>query len=265
MIGQTAAVLNNECLETWLHSQTHDRLTEVRAWIAATEKSEVPPIYRLTDPDQLKSSGIHHFEKSFLPFAESTRQTDSGILEIVFFDPKQYLDNPTGNLFASLTKIADSEDRRSFSRLDTRPSDVVLGEMRSRVTDTTNLPVIGPGGRISVYREQQRIEADIVVRHRQRPVKSEWRDPEPVVRRLGAQILRERADVKITAQFGYLELSKYERQLWMRPAFIFVLEGSSSAEYRVPWQAVIAEPATVNQDIAINEGMGDWGESVSNE
>jgi hypothetical protein len=184
---------------------------------------------------------------------------------VVLHDGRRFLDAGPRLVLAELARLARAEDPRTFTPVDVRQSAFVASELTSRVPDSSNLPVIGPGGRVTMFREGDRVEADIVVRKRRGAIKFEWRNPEVVIQRLRDLLSRERGAVEISAQFGYLELSKYEAQSLMRPAFSLVLEGFGSADFRVPWQMVLVEPATVNQEIPIDEGLGAWGDSVLDE
>jgi hypothetical protein len=67
----------------------------------------------------------------------------------------------------------------------------------------------------------------------------------------------QQAKVRIAAAFGYFELSKYEPQLWLRPAFVFLLQVSSENP-DLAWQDTIVEAATTNSGISSVEDLGSW-------
>jgi hypothetical protein len=60
---------------------------------------------------------------------------------------------------------------------------------------------------------------------------------------------------------GYFELSKYETQLFLRPAFVFIFSMPGDAEDAVSWQTIRVEPATVWDEIHLRAGLGQWQSS----
>ncbi|HYZ75440.1 MAG TPA: hypothetical protein VE641_20335, partial [Chthoniobacterales bacterium] len=130
-----------------------------------------------------------------------------------------------------LTEIASQEDRgRSFRRSTAYESDRIVAVYES-VLENDNIPVIGPGGRYFVYRnsapeDDYGFEIDLVVRKRLAPLASQWRQTAELFAAVNRQIAERVADeddLVISAAFGYFELSKYELQTLLRPAFLISL------------------------------------------
>jgi hypothetical protein len=163
---------------------------------------------------------------------------------------------PTVPFLEGLLRIAGNEDNRTYLHSEFPQAETVVSEIHSRLP-LEDLPVIGPGGRITVYREPGGAQVDIVVRHRERPIPSTWRQrseiAEPVRRRVA-----DYDDVIIHGNFGYYELSKYARQTHLRPAFLFLLDVSVSLEpeARVTWREQVVVAASTAEGLAVTEGLG---------
>jgi hypothetical protein len=124
-----------------------------------------------------------------------------------------------------------------------------------------DVPVIGPGGRVTVARSREGLDVDVVVRRRGRPIASSWRAPTEIAATIAGLVPRERLSVQ--AAFGYLELSKYEVQRLLRPVFLFLCTGGGGADEErasaAPrWAFVVAEPATTAPDVSLDDGLGHW-------
>jgi hypothetical protein len=105
------------------------------------------------------------------------------------------------------------------------------------------------------------VEANVVVRRRLSPIPSRWQSYRELIGRVRSRIsgrVPERAKVRIEPAFGYFELSKYEPQLWLRPAFVFLLQVVFSEGSDLAWQDTIVEAATTNSDVSPGEGLGSW-------
>jgi hypothetical protein len=61
----------------------------------------------------------------------------------------------------------------------------------------------------------------------------------------------------LSVEFGYLELSKYERQLLIRPVFIARLD-IPPGEDQVHFRAVSVSAATDAPEVASVDGLGNW-------
>jgi hypothetical protein len=167
--------------------------------------------------------------------------------------------------FGGFLNIAKEQDVREFQEQIIEPtgSQVILREYQS-ILKEQDLPVLGPGGRISVFFTASAwLEADIGVRKRLRSVPSQWRQQSEIVQEILRQLSErtlEQNSVRISARLGYFELSKYEPQRWLRPAFVFLLEIVSAVEPGVAWRDTIIAPAatTTETEIALEDGFGSW-------
>jgi hypothetical protein len=105
----------------WL-PETGDRFTELREWIAAVMQPDIPPIYRLVDPGELRIPTPIAFQDEVLLGMRSARRTDSGVLEITFSDGRRFLDAGPRIILAELARLARAEDLRTFTPIDDRRS-----------------------------------------------------------------------------------------------------------------------------------------------
>jgi hypothetical protein len=87
---------------------------------------------------------------------------------------------------------------------------------------------------------------------------SQWRKASDILDRVRNEMEPEPQHVTIRSTFGFFETSKYERQFWLRPAFIFALESNDRTEGQTPWQYTIVESATTLTEISLIEGLGSW-------
>ena len=123
------------------------------------------------------------------------------------------------------------------------------------------MPVIGPGGRVTVARAREGFDVDVVVRRRGEALASHWRAPTEIAETLLA--LTPREGLAVRAALGYLELSKYEVQRLLRPVFLFLCTGGGGTDEEnqsvAPrWAYVVAEPASTAPDISLDDGLGHW-------
>jgi hypothetical protein len=136
-----------------------------------------------------------------------------------------------------------------------------LGENRRAVaaeefTQLEGMNVIGPGGRLVLYEGERTSTAVVSVRGRTTGVPSEWRDAPSI-----AAIVEEavddspRAGLRIRGAFGYYEASRYDRQEWLRPAFIFVLDQPKASE-GPRWRVAFTVPATHSDEVPPGAGVG---------
>jgi len=162
-------------------------------------------------------------------------------------------------MIGNLATFAEREYDRSFYSVETVASQVILAEMQSRLELGDNeVRVIGPGGRITVYRRNRTMEADLVVRKRVGEISSSWRRPEQIVARVLAEIAGQPEGIEVSCQFGYLEVSKYEAQEWLRPVFLLTFQNAGALEGQVPWQYAVVEPASASLVLPLEEGLGSW-------
>ena len=133
-------------------------------------------------------------------------------------------------------------------------------------------PMVGPGGRITFYDCRDHIDVDLVVRKRIKPILSSWRSPEEIAEDLRIKASRQATlgeSSTIYGTLGYFELSKFEAQSWLRPAFLFYvtrsadveatpLEGTATRNISVTRSSTVAVAATSSAAIPLEAGLGSW-------
>jgi hypothetical protein len=220
--------------------------------VAAFQKRPPLPVYRL----------VHPAERSMPPGRlrglsplRQTRNPVSGTLELQWSASRNV--RKSVESVESVESVIDgaisSEDsRQAVPAQDEQTESVPL--VRRTIITEHDVPVIGPGGRALLYADRR--SCDVVTRKRGMPAQTTWRPPNDVV----ADVLRA-VDLRIAQKFhvslGYFELSKYERQLWMRPSLLVVVDNREE-EAGVEWRttAVVALSDTVG--ISLHEGLGSW-------
>ncbi|MBZ0229660.1 MAG: hypothetical protein K8F58_14570, partial [Bauldia sp.] len=60
--------------------------------------------------------------------------------------------------------------------------------------------------------------------------------------------------------FGYLELSKYERQHWMRPVLLLSVRVASADDARLDWADTLVEPISLSDQVGAAIGLGSFAE-----
>lgn len=241
----------------------HPMPAELRGWIETLTEEQPPPFFTVAEPHESK------WIQSPLAVSPQSvnRRFESGVFEISFRGHPNVMRQSAKEWLDYFSQIRSLDEGRSFDRRtlfladDATHSEVVLADIRTGTSDVPgNLPVVGPGGRIILYQGAETIDADVVIRRRDVRIPARWRNPARVVRGLEQELADEPETVEIFAQFGYLELSKYEPQSLLRPAFIFVIQTSQVRENQLRWQYAIAQPATVNENVPIEEGLGTLGD-----
>jgi hypothetical protein len=114
---------------------------------------------------------------------------------------------------------------------------------------------VGPGGRVRVSRWAEQWTVDVSVRGRDDAVQSYWRDPTVVASGALAALREAPPDTRLRVAFGYYEASKYERQEWLRTAFVFLLDRHAVNE-GPRWRVAIVERATDSDDLPPGAGLG---------
>jgi hypothetical protein len=155
--------------------------------------------------------------------------------------------------------MAAAEDPRTLVPVAEIGSEVIAAEWQSRIAET-DLPVIGPGGRIMIAREGNGTTAEIVIRKRDGYVTSHWRSTDELMASLSRRIAQcaTGAASIVDAEFGYFELSKHERQEWLRPAIMVSIELTITGDERIRWIETIVEPATEADGLNPADGLGSW-------
>jgi len=231
---------------------------QLRNWIASCAWRGSLPIYRLKFPEiDASHASVRRVGASS---ASTSRRHDSGILEL--WRPEH---PPTREALAALSQrvraMAAGEDQRTFVAAEQTGSEVIVAEWESQIAEL-DLPVIGPGGRIMIAHEARGITAEIVIRKRDETVTSDWRSTDDLMASLSRRITQSTigATSIVEHAFGYFELSKYERQEWLRPAFMFLIELTIAGDERIRWVETIVEPATEAGGLGPADGLGSWFE-----
>jgi len=189
---------------------------------------------------------------------EIERRADSGIIEMRLSALREANVSPDTYQFLQyvLRLAARTDPMRSFEPGRVSQSEAIYVEMRSRVTQF-GMPVLGPGGKVTIYREPESLQADIVIRSLLERTPSQWRESSEISRRVRNKTA-EHEHALIQGSLGYFELSKYDQQTWLRPAFVFILDIEFSANRNITWRETIVESATTTTKISDAEGLGAW-------
>lgn len=233
-------------------------LEDITRGIGQFFSGEGLPIYKLAPPGRrLPETTIRAARFSRAGFeANIYRRSDSGVIEINWGN----LDDLRLNMAFErqsreefLLSIASEEDLRAFNRADENDAQEVSVELESSIQDV-GVPVVGPGGRVTLYSDLR--SADVVIRAREKLVLSKWRDPGDVARSFYREV-EASAPTRICITFGYFELSKYEAQEWLRPVLILIADRTPEA-ITPGWRYVAVEPATSAPRISDSSGLGSW-------
>lgn len=229
------------------------RLDEIRNWLTTEmAEREAPPMFavqiaeRRSDSDRMLFSGSD---------VRVNRRRESGILEIRFNGTKS---RSEVDLAQTTIAIAHDEDpERKFSELRRAHEE---SEFLVSRTSIGSLPVLGPGGQVLIQDSDAAFMADITIRRRDlQGISSEgWNDPELLYRSLSIEFGGYSRNLEIQPRLGYFELSKYDEQSVLRPAFVFLLRWyrESSGKGYVAWETARVQPATLNKSVAEREGLG---------
>jgi hypothetical protein len=226
---------------------------ELESWIGTKFAEEPIPIFELTPPEQFPRL-VQATPPESLQRME--RRSESGTIELKLRMPERTaMTHVTDAFLEGLVRIANNEDNRSYLQSAFPNSETVVTDLYTRILPE-NLPVIGPGGRVTVYREPDGAQVDFVVRHREKEIPSTWRQPTEI-----AESIRRRIpnydEMIIQGNFGYYELSKYARQIHLRPAFLFLLDVSVSIEpaRRINWREQVVVAASTAKGLGLTEGV----------
>jgi hypothetical protein len=179
----------------------------------------------------------------------------SGDVGIEPFSMRRRRDDGDDDLLVAACRAVD--DRR-YSRppvVDALSATQPITELRSSI-HAEDLPVIGPGGRMLLVDDRLGQRGELVVRTRTGEVAaSEWRAPSEIV---GGLVGRLPAAVELHVALGYFEASLRERQDWMRPVVMLVIDHTAVDEEDLSWRHVIVEPATHVADLRLDTGLELW-------
>jgi hypothetical protein len=237
------------------------RLTELDDWVydAATGRGDLP-IYGLRAPNDLPplDSIVANFRT--LGFT-AERRRDSGIIE-ARTQQENNSRRMSPQVVEAVVSAASDEDSREYLHdfdADVPPETLAERQFLSFHTELdSGVPVIGPGGRVSMFRTSTSIWIDITVRQKSATYSSRLRELRNICQPYRDEFAGWEKQVEVEPLFGYFELSKYETQLFLRPVFVFIFSVSASAEGAVSWQTVRVEPATLRDEIPPRAGLGHW-------
>ncbi len=239
------------------------KVKELEDWLSSLRGYRNLPTFRVQSPQLTRESVEWSSPRSvFSPqtFMEERLHPESGIREMRF---SENVSGFSSDLQSLLRRIAESEDARKINREERDPSGRYI-EFETELADL-GVDVIGPGGRVILKQMQDQdvhtLEADIVIRRRGQKIESEWRDPGDIARSILQRCGEFAASPPemLFVQFGYLELSKYESQDWMRSA-VMVSFPALAEENELKWTATIAEPVTMAKTLSPIEGLGSFAE-----
>jgi hypothetical protein len=232
---------------------------ERRDWITSFAGRGDLPIFKLIFP---AIEGRYADPRRIgAPVQYTSRRPDSGIFEL--WRPQHLRTSEAlAPLSQELIEMAGVEDPRSWILTPETESEVIAAEWESHLLPPQNLPVIGPGGRIMIAREASGTTAEIVVRKRGGAITSHWRSTDDLMASLTRRITQcsSRTASVVQRAFGYFELSKYESQAWLRPAFMVLVELTIPGDERIRWIETIVEPATETKELSLADGLGSWSE-----
>jgi hypothetical protein len=253
------------------------RLIDLGDWVYDTATGwDDLPIYRLASPRDLFASDeiIGKFREVGL--TTTRRRPDSGVIESWVTR-----ENNTTVISAPLIQMAIatavSEDSREYqsdvevNALGGTTSERQFISFHSRIKSDipsdsrteSGTPVIGPGGKVSIFRTSTSTVVDITVRKRVGKLPSRWRRFQNIYRTYLREFAPWKKQIEVEPMLGYFELSKYEPQLFLRLAFVFIFsmtqnEDNANEDNAVSWQTIRVEPATESPEIPRSAGLGQW-------
>jgi hypothetical protein len=184
---------------------------------------------------------------------QAERRKDSGVLQIRILEWREEMYGPL------LALVSSEDDHRLYYPAAGPNLPVVHSELESSIL-TEQIPVLGPGGRVTVYYAQPGVHVDVVVRQQVDRQPGKWRDTEDMLARIREELRGVGRACDILAGFGYFELSKYEPQSWLRPTFVFSIDLKPGNRSFPSSRFTIVEPATEGGGIGLEEGLGSWTE-----
>jgi hypothetical protein len=223
---------------------------DVRAWIAGQRGRPAPDVFRLEDPAET-AERLGDRIGDFV-----TVRPDSGTLDFDF-GPIE-LDDWIAFLGAALEAV--DPERRLYQWEDLSEEELGASAEHPRavveeyLTSINGVSAVGPGGRITTYRHGGRISAEISVRGRRHGISSSWRHPTEIAAEAVAAFEEAPSGTRLRVAFGYYEASKYERQEWLRPAFVFLLDRPET-EDGPRWRVAFVERATESDELPPTAGL----------
>lgn len=233
---------------------------DIESWVAQIQSSRLPPAnYKLAGRDEVLGR-----LKESSQSAEVRVRDDSFTLE-----RRQWVSAESGELqrivsFAQhLGKWIDNrilKPGRGIGRplVGEFPKDIESASVSSWESSIEDVPSVGPGGRVTVYVSHGMTLADITTRVRTESMESRWRTPGEIANQFERITRGEFLETHVFGAFGYYEASKYERQSYLRTAFVFIIDRPTSRE-GPSWRTSFAVAATESDGIPPDAGLGSAG------
>lgn len=217
-------------------------------------------IYRLASPSDLLTTDTPTISRLRDIGIIATRRGDSGTIEgrteSVDLSP-----NIRNRFRGVLLETGSREDERQympeFGEMNFEETGATRQFVSYRSRIDADVPVIGPGGGISIFRTASSIWVDITVRKRLEKLPSRWRAFRKIYQPYKQEFAPWKKQIEVEPMLGYFELSKYEAQLFLRPAFVFIFSMPGEGD-SIAWQSVRVEPATSSKEIPLRAGLGQW-------
>jgi hypothetical protein len=226
-------------------------------WILTQQQSGPPPsAYELVERppvQELLNNPLVAPLKSVLRV-----HPDSGALD---FDvralPTSGFEEDVMAFSVAIANVLDHREAFEWSELDEEergsPDNVPKAVSREYWLYVDKMRPVGPGGRITYYPRRYLVE--IVVRRRGPRLGGYWRSSTDLANRVSNYLeLDDAPGTRLRAGFGYYEASKYERQLLLRPVFLFLLDRPTATE-GPRWRVATTVAATELPDRAATAGI----------
>lgn len=240
------------------------------AWIDSRTTGPLPPLYCLASPGRVARGA----SRVAIDSRQLNVRPDSGIAEfqIPGTAAPPTAQRPLSALPDALRSALDFAQRtdggRELSEPEPSDGESPYWEYRTSIPevvtlDGSSMPVVGPGGKVTVATIFDRGEpgtlVSVVIRPREQIIKSSrWRPMDRILAAARCASPGESPLIRIDATFGMFELSKFEPQELMRPVFIFALIGLDPEDMREAWLYTIVEAATEADDVLSTAGLGRW-------
>jgi hypothetical protein len=239
-------------------------VADIPQWVDQHLRWKESPIYELEEEAPELDLGGGSLPESERGFAGPAlrRRSDSGLWTVrIALNSRRDFEGAQASFLQRIRDAAQSLDQRQLVATERPYSSVVISTARSRLPEH-ELPVLGPGGRLTVYSVSGALEVDVTIRKRRKLIASHGRGPDEIASHISRQISMLGGNLVIASVeglLGYFELSKYDRQRYLRPAFVLVVSfRSPNDDSSVLWRSTVVEPATTAPGLSLGEGLGSW-------
>jgi hypothetical protein len=228
-------------------------IEKIRAWCAQEQESVAPVDYEFYEPEGQRASSVRWLQR--LEIDEHVEWNDeSGTAEMILPDGAERYSTVQSRLIgdAEATDFRFVEEPRK--RGEASP---LIDEFRTALLSNGRaIRVLGPGGRVTAFRDRDRTFVDVTIRRRkEQPIFSGWRSPDTLLFNREMVVAPE---ISVKGSFGYLEASKYDRQDLLRLVYMFIVEKEPGETEGVGWRTVIVEPATIPHGLPPWAGLESW-------